>query len=433
MPLAGDRLPYLDVARLAYEAGIPLGSEDLVIATAIVEYESRRFVGAWNFNDKTGDRSYGLWQINVGLSGAQREARVKAYGVVKETDLYDPATNARCMVMLFRQAGESWRYWGAYTNGRYKLALRDARTAVETLRMELGHPAPVPASKPVTRAVTPVPAPVKEVADVAGREAMIRAMESVLGLGEPNKIQSWYRARNGSAYAGNFAWCDATITWAAVQSGNHQAVCFGTDYAYTVAHAARFQAKGAWHPMVNGVAASGIRRGDIVFFDWAGGSGIGGIDHVGIVTSVSGGTVYTIEGNIGDRCARKVRYVRDIAGFGRPVYAAAPAPKPPPPPSGLPTASLAACAYALTHREADEKKRPLAAMESVRHMQDALVRMGVLGSGLYATGIGDQRTKNAYIAWQKRCGYTGPDADGVPGPASFNKLGADSKKFRPVA
>ena len=34
--------------------------------------------------------------------------------------------------------------------------------------------------------------------------------------------------------------------------------------------------------------------GDTIFFDWGGN---GTIDHVGIVESVSGGTVNTIEGN----------------------------------------------------------------------------------------------------------------------------------------
>ena len=36
--------------------------------------------------------------------------------------------------------------------------------------------------------------------------------------------------------------------------------------------------------------------GDIIFFDWGDN---GTIDHVGIVESVSGGTVNTIEGNSG--------------------------------------------------------------------------------------------------------------------------------------
>ena len=42
--------------------------------------------------------------------------------------------------------------------------------------------------------------------------------------------------------------------------------------------------------------------GDLIFFDWG---HDGHVDHVGIVEAVSGGKVYTIEGNRGDRVKRK--------------------------------------------------------------------------------------------------------------------------------
>jgi CHAP domain len=157
-------------------------------------------------------------------------------------------------------------------------------------------------------------------------DAMEEQMVRWLGTGEPNEIQSWYKKRNGPDYSGNFPWCNATITRAAVDSGNHDSVCFGTDYAYTPAHAERFRTMSKWTPMINGIVASGIRRGDIVFFDWDGSSSIGQIDHVGYVTKVVGSAVYTIEGNIGNVCARKIRYVHDIAGFGRPTYKPNPVP-----------------------------------------------------------------------------------------------------------
>ncbi len=38
------------------------------------------------------------------------------------------------------------------------------------------------------------------------------------------------------------------------------------------------------------------QKGDLIFFDWGG----GGVDHIGIVTGVSGGQVHTIEGNTSD-------------------------------------------------------------------------------------------------------------------------------------
>lgn len=148
-------------------------------------------------------------------------------------------------------------------------------------------------------------------------KAQIASARKLLGMGEPNKVQKWYRKRNGSAYSGNFAWCDANVTYEAVDSGNYQQVCFGKDYAYTVAHAAKFAAKGQWHTDVKG-----IRAGDIVFYDWGGSNSRSKIDHVGVVEYVSGGAVHTIEGNTSDKCLRRVRDRSTIVGYGRPKYGA---------------------------------------------------------------------------------------------------------------
>ena len=59
--------------------------------------------------------------------------------------------------------------------------------------------------------------------------------------------------------------------------------------------------------------------GDIIFFDWGDN---GTIDHVGIVESVTKGTVNTVEGNSGDRVKRHSYSIGDnrIYGYGVPVY-----------------------------------------------------------------------------------------------------------------
>lgn len=148
---------------------------------------------------------------------------------------------------------------------------------------------------------------------------MLAECRKHLGMGEPNFIQDWYRKRNGSAYGGNFPWCDAFLSYCAYVSGNHKAVCPKGDRAYTVYHAQDFQRLNAWFPGTE----ENLRRakpGDIVFFDWGGTNTVGAIDHVGIVERVSGSTLYTIEGNISDRCMRKVRTASSVAGFGRPAY-----------------------------------------------------------------------------------------------------------------
>lgn len=55
--------------------------------------------------------------------------------------------------------------------------------------------------------------------------------------------------------------------------------------------------------------------GTIIYFDW-GGDGIA--DHVGIVESCDGSTVYTIEGNANDACKQLSYAVGDrrILGYG---------------------------------------------------------------------------------------------------------------------
>ncbi|MCX5000979.1 peptidoglycan-binding protein [Streptomyces longwoodensis] len=252
--------------------------------------------------------------------------------------------------------------------------------------------------------------------NTGGLEEMIQAMEGWLGLGEPNVIQEWYRQRNGNDYAGNFAWCNATITRAAYDSDNYQAVCFDTDWAYTVAHAARFNTDKQWTAMTNGILKSGIRRGDIVFFDWDGTSEIGKIDHVGIVTSVStdGKYVYTIEGNTANVCARRVRVVHDIAGYGRPKY-----------PTAGTTTSTTPARYQVTINGLPYGYG--AKGSHITTVGEALVRAGFGKHYMEGPGPewGDADTRN-YSDFQKSLGYkgtaSGQDADGVPGASTLKAL-----------
>lgn len=243
-------------------------------------------------------------------------------------------------------------------------------------------------------------------------EAMVQAMESTLGAHETNGnntnyITSWY-GLNGEP------WCNMTITYAAYHSGNAQNVCFGQKFAYTVAHAQEFKDHGLWHPMTNGVVGSGIRRGDVIFFDWSGGSSIGSIDHVGLVTGVSGSTVLTIEGNFENRCGRFARNVSVIAGFGRPHYAASSTPSPTPVPT--PTAHYEPFPGASFF--SDGRRSPIIAAMHNRlvaegcNRYESSVNKDVWGSG----------DKASYAAFQRKCGFYGDDANGVPGKSSWDKL-----------
>lgn len=64
----------------------------------------------------------------------------------------------------------------------------------------------------------------------------------------------------------------------------------------------------------------------------------------------------------------------------------------------------------------------------VRVVEDALVKEGLLSKSL-ADGHFGTATLTAYAAWQRKLGYTGRAADGVPGRASLERLG-DKYGFR---
>lgn len=69
-------------------------------------------------------------------------------------------------------------------------------------------------------------------------------------------------------------------------------------FAYCPTGISNFKAKNQWQ-----VRSSNPQSGNIIFFDWDGDSVS---DHVGIVEKVENEVVYTIEGNSGDRIARRM-------------------------------------------------------------------------------------------------------------------------------
>ncbi|MGP9022515.1 peptidoglycan-binding domain-containing protein [Streptomyces sp. BR1] len=56
-------------------------------------------------------------------------------------------------------------------------------------------------------------------------------------------------------------------------------------------------------------------------------------------------------------------------------------------------------------------------------VERALNAEGLLGAA-WVDGSFGTKTKTAYAAWQKRCGYSGADADGIPGRDTLTRLGA---------
>lgn len=90
---------------------------DLVTAVAISLRESDLDPGAYNGNEKTGDHSWGLFQLNTIQNKAQGDLwkRFQAMGFTDPSQLADPAANARAAYALWQQSG--WHAWLGYRPG----------------------------------------------------------------------------------------------------------------------------------------------------------------------------------------------------------------------------------------------------------------------------------------------------------------------------
>jgi hypothetical protein len=122
----GGQLSGEDVARYAYNAGFR--GENLVNVVAISKRESGWNAGAYNPNAKTKDLSFGLMQIN--MLGTLGPARLKQFGLSKNEELYDPATNMRAAFKM--SGGNDFYAWGGYKgkSNTYNTNLDVARQVV---------------------------------------------------------------------------------------------------------------------------------------------------------------------------------------------------------------------------------------------------------------------------------------------------------------
>lgn len=139
------------------------------------------------------------------------------------------------------------------------------------------------------------------------------------GTSSYSKYGEWYGYQGG--------WCTTFVLWCFNKAGESLGV---TMYGKIVPNGGNcnsmiswFKNKDRYHTRSSGYTP---KVGDLVFFDW---SGNGSSQHVGIVSGVSGSTVYTIEGN----CSAEVKErkytttgskpynnVSAIMGYGNPDY-----------------------------------------------------------------------------------------------------------------
>lgn len=139
-----------------------------------------------------------------------------------------------------------------------------------------------------------------------GSQAIVQVALTQEGNGG-DTYWSWY------GFSSREEWCACFVSWCADQCGYIET---GVIPKFSLCSAGMewFESRGQF---MDGsyVPVSG----DLVFFDW---ENDGSIDHVGIVESVVDGTVYTVEGNSGDKVARRSYPIGDgrIEGYGVPVY-----------------------------------------------------------------------------------------------------------------
>ena len=107
-----------NLERLAIEGGFT--SKEAKIMAAIAMAESSGLARALNDDLKTGDNSFGLWQINMIDTPNYKlgEERRKKLNIESNDELYNPAVNVRAAKMIFDEQG--FDAWSVYKSGAYK-------------------------------------------------------------------------------------------------------------------------------------------------------------------------------------------------------------------------------------------------------------------------------------------------------------------------
>lgn len=114
-PKSKKPLPKDSLMGIIQQAGF--SGEAARIAYAVAKAESSGDANQLTDNPRTGDLSYGLFQIN--MLGSMGPDRRKAYKLRTNNDLFDPLTNAKIAYRMSK-GGQDWSPWTAYKNGSYK-------------------------------------------------------------------------------------------------------------------------------------------------------------------------------------------------------------------------------------------------------------------------------------------------------------------------
>jgi len=119
---AEQLLMMIDIEDVVYDLTKPLSPHQLKYLLSSVGFEGEALKQAWavvmkestgnpmahNQNSRTGDNSYGLFQIN--MIGSLESARLEEYGLNNKEELFDPLTNAR-IAYIISEGGKNWSPW----------------------------------------------------------------------------------------------------------------------------------------------------------------------------------------------------------------------------------------------------------------------------------------------------------------------------------
>lgn len=152
---------------------------------------------------------------------------------------------------------------------------------------------------------------------------LIAVAKTQLGYYQPEgtatKYGTWYNTYVGASgdYYPSAPWCAMFVSWCAEQAGIPKTIF--RRHSSTVNMASWYQNEnnpGSWHDREGYTP----KAGDLIFFDF--GTNNNFVNHVGIVTSVSGTKVYTIEGNTSDSVKSREYDLNYscIVGYATPAY-----------------------------------------------------------------------------------------------------------------
>ena len=252
-----------------------------------------------------------------------------------------------------------------------------------------------------------------------------------------SKYNRWFGKIPGYSQNGyGWPWCAAFVSWCA-----HEA---GIEGLYP--HTAGCETAVAWFKRA-GRFSEYPAVGAQVFF------GPGGGSHTGLVVRYDATYIYTVEGNTnvngsaeGDGVYSKRRRRRDsyVYGYGYPKFtegiksadpkyanetphapATPPASTPSTPATTPPTRPVVDLSnvVAAARRDPALKQGGTTHAADVKRVEAALKAEGLLSAKYASDGSYGSTTVAAYAAWQRRCGYQGRAADGIPGNDSLKRLG----------